>query len=592
MEGRSVDTTPCRSHDDAPSVDHDAFTEPSAWLGRYEVLFSLGAGGMAEVFAGRLTGEGGFQKAVAIKVMLPHLARNQRFVEMFLDEGRIASSIASPHVVETLEMGRDEQSNALYIVMELVVGQGLNVLLQHAAEQQTPLPLPVALSIAVQAASGLSDVHAATTPTGERLDIIHRDISPHNILIGADGRARLTDFGVAHALERVTRTATGEWKGKAQYTSPEQVMRAPLDQRVDVFALGLVTWELCTGKRLFEGDHPLVVAQEIRRKRIPRLDEVADVPTPIADVVAESLARDRNRRTPDAHTFHQALVDAAESTVGLATEEEVGVFVEDLASAEIAQLRRSLRNAMSSHPPPMPSGEREVDARPRSETTRTWFAKPRRKVGTASSPSQVTLPAPAYAPVRLWRMVALSVLAGMVSAVMVSLLTRGFEGGRLHGFPGVTAAPQARTPLTRPGDDGVPNLVSVQPENASASRERLPASGTPPQSRAGDASSSWADRAEPSERAASPPEVEASEPTGNRALSPKSAASISSPSELPISPMPEMLPPSVHDSLRELGPATPPPNPHWRVRSTDLKDPWSRRHPKPEEPPAPNTHNP
>lgn len=321
----------------------DGVVSPGMRLGRYEVLFSVGAGGMAEVFAGRAIDGVEGDSAIAIKAMLPHLARDPHFVDMFHDEGRITQCIHSPYVVQTLDMGREE--DILYLVMELVVGPPLSLLLRAAEVRSARLPVPVALSIAAQTARGLHDVHTTTGANGERLSIVHRDVSPHNILVGADGRARLTDFGVARALERRSSTMTGEWKGKVQYFAPEQLSRSPVDQRVDVFALGLVTWELCTGRRLFDGDNVLLIAQEIRDKDIPRLDDIAGLPKPVADVVARSLVRDRQRRTPSAADFYNDLVAAAQATTGLAEECQVGDLVRQLAGPEVDRIANHLREA-------------------------------------------------------------------------------------------------------------------------------------------------------------------------------------------------------------------------------------------------------
>src|SRR5262249_11675307 len=175
-----------------------ANVDDAVFCGRYELLFRLAVGGMAEVFVARLRGEGGFQKLVALKRMLRHLARDDAFVRMFLDEGSLAAEISSPHVVPTLDLGR-ATDGGLYLVMDLVVGATLSTLVKRASRENKGLPPAIAAEIVAQAATGLHAAHEAVGSNGAELHIVHRDVSPQNILVGADGRVRISDFGVAFA---------------------------------------------------------------------------------------------------------------------------------------------------------------------------------------------------------------------------------------------------------------------------------------------------------------------------------------------------------------------------------------------------------
>ena len=315
--------------------------EPSAPLrfGRYEVLFRIAAGGMAEVYAARMLGEGGFEKPVALKRMLPTLAEDERFVQMFLDEGRLAAHISSPHVVQTLDLGRAEDES-LYLVMELVVGVSLSALLRAVLRKRTPFPVPVAVDVLSQAAMGLHDAHEARTMYGQPLEIVHRDVSPQNILVDVSGRVRITDFGVARALERATHTQSGEVKGKIGYFAPEQVRGKDVDRRTDVYALGIVAWETLAGRRLFAGDNPAQTLDMVMSMEVPRLDTIRpDVPAALAEAIAHALDRDLSRRTASAGDFAEELRYSLRPAGGAA----VGALVREHGGESLMKLEEGLR---------------------------------------------------------------------------------------------------------------------------------------------------------------------------------------------------------------------------------------------------------
>jgi serine/threonine protein kinase len=314
-------------------------------LGRYRLLFRIAAGGMAEVFVGAQRGERGFRKLVAIKRMLPHLGTDEHFVQMFLDEARIAADIHSPHVVPTLDLGVDE-NDAPFLVMELVVGLSLAQLLRSVFARGERVPAPIALELLAQAADGLHDAHEARSATGVPLGIVHRDVSPQNVLVGTDGRARITDFGVARALNRLTRTNTGELKGKFAYFSPEQASAAELDARADVFALGVVAWETFAAERLFATDNPLTTLEGVRGKAIPRLDAAPyHCAKAIADAVAGALERDLSKRFPTAAEFSRALRAAMEGT---RTERaEIEAWLQRVEGARLDALRTRIEGAIA-----------------------------------------------------------------------------------------------------------------------------------------------------------------------------------------------------------------------------------------------------
>ena len=314
-------------------------------LGRYRLLFRIAAGGMAEVYVGAQRGERGFRKLVAIKRMLPHLGTDEHFVQMFLDEARIAADITSPHVVPTLDLGVDE-NDAPFLVMELVVGLSLAQLLRSVFARGERVPAPIALELLAQAADGLHDAHEARSATGVPLGIVHRDISPQNVLVGIDGRARITDFGVARALNRLTRTNTGELKGKFAYFSPEQASAGEIDARADVFALGVVAWETFAAERLFATDNPLTTLEAVRGKVIPRLDAPPwGCSKAIANAVADALERDLSKRFTSAAEFSRALRGAMG---GARTDRaEIEAWLQKVEGARLDALRQRIEAAIA-----------------------------------------------------------------------------------------------------------------------------------------------------------------------------------------------------------------------------------------------------
>lgn len=315
-------------------------------FGRYETLFRIAGGGMAEVYAARIVGEGGFEKVVALKRMLPTLADDERFVSMFLDEGRVAAHISSPNVVQTLDLGRAED-NSLYLVMELVVGVPLGQLIRGVLKSGEYVALDIAVEIMAQAATGLHDAHEATTPLGDPLQLIHRDISPQNILVDRAGRTRITDFGVARAMQSHSQTQTGEVKGKMSYFAPEQARGGTLTSRVDIFALGIVAWEMVTGRRLFKSDNPLNILRKVLDEPIPSVHEYREgVPEQLGACVAKALQRDPADRYESARAFAQALRAAIEP----ARPSAVGDYVKLHGVASLAPLEDGLKRALSNEP--------------------------------------------------------------------------------------------------------------------------------------------------------------------------------------------------------------------------------------------------
>jgi serine/threonine-protein kinase len=224
-------------------------------IGRYEVLGLLGSGGMANVWLGRLRTGQSFERLVAIKVLHPHLAEDEVFAQMFEDEARVAARLHHPNVVPILELGgsaaEEPPPRSLFLVMDYIEGDTLAAVQAVASRARRGIPLGIVLRVVLDALGGLDAAHGLTGPDGKPLHLVHRDVSPQNILVGSDGVARLTDFGIARADGVRSTTRAGALKGKAAFMAPEQLVGDPVDHRADVFAMGVTLWEAIALRRMF-----------------------------------------------------------------------------------------------------------------------------------------------------------------------------------------------------------------------------------------------------------------------------------------------------------------------------------------------------
>jgi serine/threonine protein kinase len=287
-------------------------------LGRYVLHDAIASGGMATVHFGRLQGVGGFQWTVAIKRLHPHLANDAEFVAMFHDEARLASRVQHPNVVQTFDT--ISETGELFVVMEYVHGESLARLQRDAKTRELLPPLAIVSAIVCGALHGLHAAHEAKSDKGEPLSIVHRDVSPQNIIVGVDGVARVLDFGVAKAKNRLHATEAGKVKGKLGYMAPEQLRGGRVDRRADVYAAGVVLWELLTGEHLAESDPEGMLDGRIAAPS----SRVATVPAGVDAIVLRALARDPSRRFDDARQMSRAL----EAAVAVASASQVGEWVE------------------------------------------------------------------------------------------------------------------------------------------------------------------------------------------------------------------------------------------------------------------------
>lgn len=287
-------------------------------VGRYDVVGRLATGGMAEVLLGRFRGPHGFERPVVIKRILPHLALDPSIVDMFLDEARIIAGLHHPNLVAVHELGHD--AGDLFMAMEYLEGESVAGICRRLATRGEHIDPYVAAHVVAQACAGLHAAHEATGADGRALGIVHRDVSPQNIFVTYSGSVHVIDFGIATTIDRISRTEAGTVRGKCEYLSPEQLQGLPLDRRADVFGLGVVLFELASGRRLYRRSSHAETFMAILNEPVPSLAALrSDTPTQLEETCARALAKDRRER-------HQTAVELRRELLALLrkTDEDPG----------------------------------------------------------------------------------------------------------------------------------------------------------------------------------------------------------------------------------------------------------------------------
>jgi serine/threonine-protein kinase len=305
---------------------------PVCTVGRYAVYEEIGTGGMATVHVGRLSGAIGFARTVAIKRLHPPYARNAEFVSMFVDEARVAARIRHPNVVQTLDVVVGE--GELFLVMEYIPGESLGRLRRLLRARGVRMPHRVVSAVMAGALQGIHAAHETKDEHGRSLDLVHRDISPGNIIVGVDGLSRVLDFGIARAAGRVHTSQVTKVKGKLGYVSPEQVESGSVTRRADIYSASVVLWELLTAKRLFQGDSQnTVIARVLKGEVVPPSQIVSDIPTAYDRVVLKGLARDPDERYASAREMALALEECA----GSESIADVAAWLEEIAGEQLRE---------------------------------------------------------------------------------------------------------------------------------------------------------------------------------------------------------------------------------------------------------------
>jgi serine/threonine-protein kinase len=314
----------------------------SFFLGRYRVVDEIGIGGMASVHLARMDGPGGFQKWIAIKRIHPHLVEDDSFITMFLDEARVAARISHPNVATVFELGKEADS--FWIAMEYLHGEPLREIMRRTEELGTPMPPEIACRIIADAAEGLHAAHELMGKNGEKLNLVHRDVTPHNLFVTYDGATKVVDFGIAKFSSRMASTRAGTLKGKLAYMSPEQVAGEQLDRRTDIFALGVVLWELTTGQRLFRMDSDLDTLAKVQDCNVPKPSGIVrGYPLELERVVLKALAKNKNERYRTAREFSRALQSMLMKRGLFIASDEVSAYIKSIFGDRIEKREAHLR---------------------------------------------------------------------------------------------------------------------------------------------------------------------------------------------------------------------------------------------------------
>ena len=382
---------------------------------RYTITERLDQGGMAEVFLGVAESLQGFKKNVAIKRILPSLARNQKFVSMFLDEAKLSLFLQHANIVQVFDIGQSEAS--YFLVMEYVNGCNLRHLLDRLASRGQRIRVAEAIYLILEACKGLSYAHTCENPeSGEPLHIVHRDVSPPNILISKNGEVKLVDFGLAKANSQIESTDPGVVKGKFSYLSPEAASGQDIDQRADVFAVGILLWEMLTNRRLFLGESDYQTVELVRQARIPSIAAInPEIEPELEGVIRKALERDPDRRYDDAADLGDALAQYLFSRRMKVTARDIAALVRD---AQVEQARKrslvpkqslidqmiqdemgKITSLLEGESPALEGAEGATSLDPGSFDPRTWvadlgFDEPALPHASEASPSPVPVTEP------------------------------------------------------------------------------------------------------------------------------------------------------------------------------------------------------
>jgi len=320
-------------------IDFGSLVTMSRQFGKFQLLKKIATGGMAEIHIAKQRGMEGFEKIVVIKMILPHLANNADFVNMFLDEARIAARLTHPNIVQIYDLGR--AGGTYFIAMEYVQGENLRSISKVARKHSASIPLEHIVKIASQACEGLHYAHTKTDTSGNPLHIVHRDVSPQNILVSFEGVIKLVDFGIAKAATQYAETKAGILKGKYSYMSPEQCKGKHIDNRSDVFSMGIVLWELATGVRLYKKSSELMILKEITEGKVTPPREInQQIPAELEAIILKALEKHADNRFQDALQMHLALEEFMKNRGLTSSTVHLSAFMREMFKEKLDNLRK------------------------------------------------------------------------------------------------------------------------------------------------------------------------------------------------------------------------------------------------------------
>jgi serine/threonine protein kinase len=368
--------------------------KPGDRLGKYELVCRLAIGGMAEIFLARASGIAGFEKLVVLKRILPQYAFQDQFVEMFLAEARLTATLSHPNIAHVYDIGTVD--DFYFFTMEFVHGEDLNQVGKALAKAQKPFPLEAALTIIHGVCAGLHHAHEACGSDGLPLGIVHRDVSPSNVLIAYDGSVKLVDFGIAKMTTRAQATRVGTLKGKISYMSPEQCRGEPLDRRSDVFAIGILLYEMTTGQRLFPGENEFSTLQAIVHQDVaPPHTLVPGYAPMLEDIVMMALKRDPEQRYETAEDMMLDLEECARALGLTISPNRLSKVMHELYGRKIAAWNEAQRAGKSLGEHLAGAMVKDISAAsdpgPVTDVTPTSGIRPRRSVRTSALPFDVPL---------------------------------------------------------------------------------------------------------------------------------------------------------------------------------------------------------
>jgi TonB family protein len=450
----------------------EAGNKPGERFGQYTLLEKIAVGGMAEVWKARMRGVEGFQKTVAIKKILPYMTDSSEFVTMFIDEAKLAAQLNHPNIVHIYDLGKIGRD--YYIAMEYVEGKDLRSLLNGARRLGLHLPFGLALLIGARLAGALEYAHHKRDFEGRGMGLVHRDVSPQNVLLSLDGDVKLCDFGIAKAVSKAGQTQMGALKGKLQYMSPEQAWGKPVDHRSDIFSLGAVLFELLTGERLFSGDTEMSVLEAVRQSRVrsPRqLDPT--IPLEVDEVVVRALASQPEDRFQSAGELEQRLEAVLYALKPSPSHSDLAAFVRQVSAGDAGE---HLAEAPAAAAPPARGAIPAPPAEPHPASPAT---APHPAPAAAAAPGSEVAPLAPVGEVRVEEGGRQSrrILVAAIAALVVLAVVTFFVLNRRKAASGEPPRPAVAAPVRAPGAPAPAGAAAPTPAGAPGAAATSAAAG-------------------------------------------------------------------------------------------------------------------